>query len=55
MLIFLQGLMYLLRLGAGAEYQNIMGGELQSCSHNGMALTGFTRTGYCVDQVDDEG
>ena len=49
--------MYLLRLGAGAgcRIQNMMGGELQSCSQNGMALTGFTRTGYCVDQVDDEG
>jgi len=40
---------------AGAEYANVYGNELQSCSHNGMALSGYTRTGYCVDEQDDTG
>jgi len=34
---------------------NILGGELQPCSHNGMALTGFTRTGFCEDYDEDTG
>ena len=29
------------------------GGALAKCSGAGMALTGFTRTGECVDQDDD--
>jgi uncharacterized protein (DUF2237 family) len=37
------------------EYTNVYGNELQSCSSEGMALTGYTRTGYCVDQNDDTG
>lgn len=36
-------------------YQNVFGGELKSCSSDGMALTGYTRNGYCVDQNDDSG
>jgi Uncharacterized protein conserved in bacteria (DUF2237) len=36
-------------------YLNVYGQPLQSCSSNGMALTGYTRTGYCVDQYDDQG
>merc|ERR1711908_250454 len=36
-------------------YLNVKGGALQKCSGQGMALTGFTRTGHCVDQNDDEG
>merc|ERR1719491_57234 len=38
-----------------ATYDNVYGSELQSCSHNGMALSGYTRTGYCVDEQDDTG
>ena len=38
-----------------SEYTNILGSELQSCSSEGMALTGYTRTGFCVDQQDDSG
>ena len=40
---------------SSAEYLNINGGELQPCSSDGSALTGYTRTGYCVDQNDDAG
>jgi len=36
-------------------YENVLGTELQRCSYTGMALSGYTRTGYCVDQQDDEG
>lgn len=43
-------------VAAGSSYTNVYGGEpLQSCSTEGMALTGFTRTGYCVDNNDDAG
>merc|ERR1719378_1717309 len=38
-----------------AGYQNVIGGELQRCSGTGMALTGFTRNGHCIDQNDDSG
>lgn len=40
---------------AAEEYLNVYGETLQPCSAEGMALTGFTRTGYCVDQNDDTG
>lgn len=33
---------------------NVKGGKLVSCSKPGTALTGFTRTGYCVDEGDDD-
>ena len=36
-------------------YKNVYGNDLKSCSSSGMALTGYTRTGYCVDQNDDAG
>ena len=36
-------------------YLNLHGGPLERCSGPGMALTGFTRTGQCVDQQDDAG
>lgn len=38
-----------------ADYKNIFGSQLSSCSSDGMALTGYTRNGYCVDQNDDAG
>ena len=47
-------LLSLVRTNA-VDYKNVYGGELQSCSSDGMALTGYTRTGYCVDQNDDTG
>lgn len=40
---------------ATTDYLNVYGEELQSCSYDGMARTGYTRTGYCVDQNDDTG
>merc|ERR1719409_1120637 len=36
-------------------YTNVNGGALSKCSGANMALTGFTRTGECVDQNDDAG
>jgi len=42
-------------LSSALGYKNVHGEELKSCSSQGMALTGFTRTGYCVDQDDDSG
>merc|ERR1719213_982360 len=36
-------------------YTNVNGGSLARCSGTGMALTGFTRNGHCVDENDDEG
>jgi uncharacterized protein (DUF2237 family) len=38
-----------------AAYQNVMGGPLEKCSGEGMALTGFTRNGQCIDMNDDAG
>jgi len=38
-----------------SSYRNVFGESLSSCSQDGMALTGFTRTGYCVDRNDDQG
>jgi len=40
---------------ANSNYQNVYGNALQPCSSDGMALTGYTRTGYCIDQYDDSG
>merc|ERR1712046_412432 len=42
-------------LGSATAYLNVNGTELQKCSGPGMALTGFTRNGNCVDQNDDAG
>lgn len=36
-------------------WQNVNGGTLARCSGTGMALTGYTRNGHCVDQNDDAG
>ena len=36
-------------------FKNVQGGPLQICSQKGMAMTGFTRNGKCVEQKDDEG
>ena len=37
------------------SYLNVNGGALARCSGAGMALTGFTRNGHCVDRNDDAG
>ena len=34
---------------------NVYGEDLHPCSTQGMALTGFTRTGRCVEEHDDKG
>ena len=54
-LFLLQSALYLLRGTDATNYQNVYGEKLQSCSYDGMALTGFTRNGYCVDENDDQG
>lgn len=38
-----------------SEYLNVYGESLQPCSYDGMALTGYTRSGYCVDRWNDQG
>ena len=38
-----------------AEGLNVYGDDLQPCSQDGMALTGFTRTGLCDDYDEDAG
>ena len=35
--------------------KNVYGKDLQLCSTEGMALTGFTREGRCVEEQDDNG
>ena len=56
MIFWLQALLFLIRNGqSSASYENLFGEPLQPCSHDGAALTGYTRNGYCVDQNDDAG
>jgi len=38
-----------------SQFLNVYGGTLQSCSQYGMALTGYTRSGQCVERSDDAG
>merc|ERR1719230_2304170 len=45
----------LLSAPTALAYLNVNGGELERCSGEGMALTGFTRNGQCVDINDDAG
>ena len=42
-------------VATSSQYLNVYGKELQKCSTSGTALTGYTRTGYCVEQSDDTG
>lgn len=37
------------------EKCNVLGTKLQRCSHPGMALTGWTRDGRCIDRNNDAG
>ena len=55
MLVYVAQLFMYLLGTSHAEYTNIEGGQLQSCSQSGMALSGYTRTGYCVNKNDDAG
>ena len=48
-------LLALVPLTNAAFYRNVYGNALSSCSANGMARTGYTRTGSCVDENDDAG
>jgi uncharacterized protein (DUF2237 family) len=45
----------LLLAALAAAYTNVLGTALTKCSGSGMALTGFTRQGECVDENDDDG
>lgn len=47
--------LFVLLRSAAASYHNVNGGTLQSCSSDGMALTGYTRNGFCVNENDDRG
>lgn len=49
------GATLLVLISTADGYQNVFGSSLSACSSDGMALTGYTRTGYCVDQNDDAG
>jgi len=46
---------YLTSAGSSSSYKNVYGKNLQRCSSNNMALSGYTRTGYCVNEQDDSG
>ena len=45
----------LTQITATTAYKNVLGKELEHCSGAGMALTGYTREGQCVDRYDDAG
>ena len=47
--------LFLAQITATAAYKNVLGKELEHCSGAGMALTGYTREGQCVDRYDDAG
>ena len=59
LIIALQALLLLIGSTAAAaeDYvpKNVYGETLQPCSSTGSALTGYTRTGSCVDYQDDVG
>ena len=41
--------------GNPGSSQNVKGDPLQACSKPGMAKTGYTRSGQCIDQEGDTG
>ena len=59
LIISLQALLLLIggTAAAAEDYvpKNVYGETLQPCSSTGSALTGYTRTGSCVDYQDDVG
>eukprot|EP00446_Apocalathium_sp_SHHI-4_P009897 CAMPEP_0177167390 /NCGR_PEP_ID=MMETSP0367-20130122/8526_1 /TAXON_ID=447022 ORGANISM="Scrippsiella hangoei-like, Strain SHHI-4" /NCGR_SAMPLE_ID=MMETSP0367 /ASSEMBLY_ACC=CAM_ASM_000362 /LENGTH=161 /DNA_ID=CAMNT_0018613491 /DNA_START=32 /DNA_END=517 /DNA_ORIENTATION=+ len=44
----------LLAVSARADTTSVLGGALSTCSKPGMAMTGFTRDGHCMDNGDDD-
>mmetsp|Transcript_21670 Transcript_21670/g.31007 ORF Transcript_21670/g.31007 Transcript_21670/m.31007 type:complete len:166 (+) Transcript_21670:62-559(+) len=56
-IMWLQALLLLVGTVAADDYvpKNVYGEDLQPCSSDGSALTGYTRSGSCVDQQDDAG
>ena len=55
MFVWLQALLFVFRhVANGDEFVNIHGEALAACSSEGMALTGWTRNGSCIDENDDE-
>ena len=59
-IIWLQALLLLIchqPSSAADDYipKNVYGSSLQPCSSDGSALTGYTRSGSCVDKYDDVG
>ena len=48
-------LLILLPVGMPKEILNVNNGSLARCSTTGMALTGWTRSGQCVDENEDSG
>ncbi|KAL7486033.1 hypothetical protein ACHAW6_011632 [Cyclotella cf. meneghiniana] len=57
MIVWLQTLLSLLRLhtASSSSHVNLYNQPLQPCSTAGMAQTGYTRDGTCVDRYDDSG
>ena len=57
MLVLLQTILALLRSNAATadNHLNVYSQPLAKCSTTGMALTGFTRDGTCVEMDDDAG
>ena len=52
-LLILLLLVAICSVSCSAEYLNIDGDALQPCSSDGIALTGYTRSGYCIDRFDN--
>merc|ERR1711906_56647 len=53
---FLPALLLFVRCGGTvAEHLNVYDEPIQTCSQDGTALTGWTRSGSCVDHDDDSG
>ncbi|KAH8045043.1 hypothetical protein SO694_00018489 [Aureococcus anophagefferens] len=51
----MRAVLLLAQITATTAYKNVLGKELEHCSGAGMALTGYTREGQCVDRYDDAG
>lgn len=47
--------LFVAKTALSSTYTNVYGDDLQSCSSDGMALTGYTRNGHCVAINDDAG
>eukprot|EP00579_Thalassiosira_antarctica_P006017 CAMPEP_0201882948 /NCGR_PEP_ID=MMETSP0902-20130614/15045_1 /ASSEMBLY_ACC=CAM_ASM_000551 /TAXON_ID=420261 /ORGANISM="Thalassiosira antarctica, Strain CCMP982" /LENGTH=186 /DNA_ID=CAMNT_0048411637 /DNA_START=22 /DNA_END=582 /DNA_ORIENTATION=+ len=51
----LRGIQSVANSDADAQSLNVFGKPLEACSQNGMAKTGYDRSGQCVDQEGDTG